>query len=185
MHIVLASSSPRRNLLLTSAGFTLKVIAPHIDETVRDGEAPEDYVKRLAKEKSDVKGLDGSKVVVAADTTVVLDSEILGKPANEEEARAMLGSLSGRQHEVLTGFAVRRAHFLHVEVVKTKVVFRHLTAQEIESYVNTKEPLDKAGAYGIQGIGSSLIDQIHGSFTNVIGLPLKEVLEAIHYAQKA
>lgn len=163
----------------------LNVIAPHIDEAVRDGEAPEDYVKRLAEEKSRVPGLDASLIVVAADTSVVLNSEILGKPANVDEAGAMLGRLSGKEHEVLTGFAVRRGDFLHVEVVSTKVVFRHLSAQEIESYVSTKEPLDKAGAYGIQGIGSSLIDQIHGSFTNVIGLPLKEVLEAIHHAQKA
>lgn len=182
MHIVLASSSPRRNLLLRSAGFTLQVIQPDIDESVRDGEAPEDYVKRLAQEKSRVS--HGGLIVVAADTSVVLNHEILGKPANEDEARAMLSRLSGKEHEVLTGFAVRRGNYLHVNAVSTKVVFRHLTAQEIESYVSTKEPLDKAGGYGIQGVSSSLIDQIHGSFTNVIGLPLKEVLEAIDHAQK-
>jgi len=170
--------------LLRSAGFTLKVIEPHIDETILENEPADLYVKRLAKEKSGVAGPDNPMVVVAADTSVVLDSEILGKPSDENEARQMLKKLSGRQHEVFTGFAVRCKGFLEVGLVKTKVSFRDLTDQEIDSYILSKEPFDKAGGYGIQGGGCALIDHINGSFTNVIGLPVKEVLEAINRAQK-
>lgn len=183
MDLILASSSPRRQMLLRSAGFTIKIVEPHIDETIRPGELPEAYVTRLADEKSRVPSQD--EIVVAADTSVVLDGEILGKPIDEDDARLMLSKMSGRKHEVLTGFAVRKGDKLSVAVIKTAVTFRKLSRQEIDAYLLTKEPFDKAGSYGIQAHGASLIDTIEGSFTNVIGLPLKEVIEAIRHAQSA
>jgi septum formation protein len=170
-------------MLLKAAGFDFTVIVPDINEDIVPNESPEAYVKRLADEKSRVAAGDLSQVVVAADTSVVLDGEILGKPVDVNDARRMLQRLSGRTHEVFTGYAVRK-NTLQVGMVRTKVTFRTLSSHEIEAYLLTEEPFDKAGSYGIQGFGSSLVDQIEGSFTNVIGLPLKEVIEAIHHAQK-
>lgn len=167
-------------MLLKSAGIDFKILEPHVDESVRPNERPDDYVRRLAEAKADYVARESELVVVAADTAVVLDSEILGKPVDENDARSMLRSLSGREHQVLTGFAVKHQAQTHVAVVTTRVTFRPLTTHDIERYLITKESMDKAGAYAIQGIGAALIDRIDGSFTNVIGLPLKEVVEAIH-----
>ncbi len=178
MRVLLASRSPRRRELLLAAGVQVEVRAPDVDEAPRAREAPATMVMRLALEKaSTVRAKD--TVVVAADTAVVLDGEPLGKPIDHEHAVGMLSRLSGRRHEVLTGFCVRRGRERLATVVSTEVWFRVLSQAEIVGYVATGEPLDKAGAYGIQGVGGALIDRLNGSYTNVVGLPLSEVLAAI------
>lgn len=179
MRIILASSSPRRQQLLKSAGYDLKIVAPHADETLHPNELPDVYVRRLALAKAQIVSKDVELPVIAADTVVVLASRILGKPNNENEAREMLRQLSGCEHQVLTGFAVTYKDNVHVEVVATNVFFRPLTDHEIETYLITKEPFDKAGSYAIQGVGAFLIDRVEGSLTNVVGLPLKEVIESL------
>lgn len=176
MRVVLASRSPRRRELLLAAGVHVEVCPPEVDEAPREGEQPAVLVLRLAIEKAAIRRRE---VVVAADTAVVLDGEALGKPTDLEHAAAMLARLSGRQHEVLTGFCVRRGRERLATVVRTEVTFRTLSQAEIFGYVSTGEPLDKAGAYGIQGLGGALIDRVNGSYTNVIGLPLAEVLAAV------
>ena len=182
--IILASSSPRRKELLQSVGIKLEVIAPSSDESLLLNENPKDYALRLASEKaiSVSRNLDGAFLVIGADTIVVVDDEILGKPANEEEARSMLSRISGRAHHVLTAFSIAQPknEILHSEVVDTRVRVKTLEPEEIEGYIKTGEPMDKAGAYGIQGIGAFMIKGIEGSYTNVVGLPLFEVLEALN-----
>ncbi|MBI1947378.1 MAG: septum formation inhibitor Maf [Deltaproteobacteria bacterium] len=177
MRVLLASRSPRRRELLLAAGLHVEVCPPEVDEAPRDGEPAAAMVLRLAIEKAST--VQSSETVVAADTAVVLDGLALGKPLDLEDAAAMLTRLSGRQHEVLTGFCVRRGRERLATVVKTEVWFRALSPPEIFGYVSTGEPLDKAGAYGIQGLGGALIDRLNGSYTNVVGLPLAEVLAAI------
>ena len=176
MRIVLKSGSPRRRELLLACGFDVVVQVPDIDERARAGEAPAAMVLRLALEKA---GDAGGAVVVAADTTVVLDGEALEKPRDDDDARVMLARLAGRTHEVLTGWCVRGAGGERSGVVRTEVRFRELTAGEIEAYVATGEPRDKAGAYGIQGKGGGLVDWVRGSYPNVVGLPVAEVVAAI------
>lgn len=168
---------------MLAAGVQVEVRAPELDEAAGAGEAPAAMVMRLAIEKADTVRTREA-VVVAADTAVVLDGEPLGKPADHEHAVGMLSRLSGRRHEVLTGFCVRRGRERLATVVSTEVWFRALTQAEIVGYVSTGEPLDKAGGYGIQGIGGALIDRLHGSYTNVVGLPLSEVLAAIREVQR-
>ena len=181
--IVLASSSPRRKELLQSVGVEFEVIEPTSDETPLGKENPEDYVTRLSTEKalSVSKNLDEDVLVVGADTIVVVDSEILGKPRDEQDASVMLGKLSGRAHHVLTAFSITKGEYevLHKHVVGTEVIVKSLEPNEIEGYIKTGEPMDKAGAYGIQGAGAFMIKGIKGSYTNVVGLPLVEVLEAL------
>lgn len=174
--LVLASASPRRRDLLGQLGLRFTVAAADLDESPRVGEAPEAYVLRLAREKAQaVAGRFPGAWVLAADTTVVLGMELLGKPRDEAEARDMLSRLSGRTHEVHTGVALAgRAD--EALVVRTRVTFRSLSAGEIAWYAGTGEPLDKAGAYAIQGKGGFLVAAIEGSPTNVIGLPLGETL---------
>lgn len=172
--LVLASASPRRRELLGLLGLAPEVVPPEIDEAVRAGEAPEAYVERLAQEKAAqvARGLPGA-LVLAADTTVALGADVLGKPASEAEARHMLGRLSGTWHEVFTGVAVDgplRASL----VVRTRVEFRPLSAGEIAWYVATGEPMDKAGAYAVQGRAGAFVARLEGSPTNVVGLPLAE-----------
>jgi septum formation protein len=193
--IVLASASPRRRQLLEACGLSLTVAVPAIDETPRPREPPDALVRRLAREKAAEiarrharSGPDGPPVpvlVVAADTEVVLDRAVLGKPTDPADAERMLRALSGRRHEVLTGFAIAAVgesrHTATTDgVVATTVVFRALTDAEIAAYVATGEPLDKAGAYGIQGGGGALVDTVSGSYSNVVGLPIAEVLDAMH-----
>ena len=165
-------------------GIKFEVIAPLSDESLLDSENPKDYALRLASEKamSVSQNLDGDFLVIGADTIVVVGNEILGKPSDEEDARAMLSRISGREHHVLTAFSITQPKdkILHSEVVDTKVRVKTLEPHEIEGYIKTGEPMDKAGAYGIQGIGSFLIKGINGSYTNVVGLPLVEVLEALN-----
>jgi septum formation protein len=178
VQLLLASRSPRRADLLRTLGVSFAVVDVDIDERPQPDEDPAAYVGRLARGKARAgyaaaRGLP----VLAADTTVVLDGAILGKPADDAAARDMLGRLGGRAHQVLTGVAVIDAHGeLHDTVVSTQVRFRRLDAREIAAYVASGEPADKAGGYGIQGLGGALVAGIDGSYSNVVGLPLAETL---------
>lgn len=175
MRLVLASASPRRVTLLKAAGFTFDVVPVDIDESARPGEQPSDYVRRLAMEKSQralVLRNDPAVVVVAADTTVVVEGLALGKPADDDEARRMLARLSGRYHLVLTGLSVRRTRQEAGSVESTKVWFSALGQAEIEWYVRSGEGRDKAGGYAIQGLASRFVPRIEGSYSNVVGLPV-------------
>jgi len=180
--IILASASPRRRELLRQLGLNFEVIPSEVAEDVRDGEEPREHVLRLARLKAKEIARDqDSTVIIGADTIVVLGGEILGKPKNEEEAFEMLSRLSGREHRVFTGFCVLDASdgAEHCEAVESKVRFKNLTPEEIRGYVKTGEPMDKAGAYGVQGKGSYMIKEIQGSYTNVVGLPLCELVEVL------
>ncbi|MEX2606551.1 MAG: Maf family protein [Kiritimatiellia bacterium] len=181
MRRILASASPRRAELLRSAGLDFEVIPARVDETPLPGEAPADLVARLSHLKAAaVFDVHPDALVLAADTVVVSDGVILGKPADAKEARAMLTALSGRTHQVLTGFSILRPDRPHQQqVCITRVTFRKLGEDDIQAYVRSGDPLDKAGAYGIQGNAASFVQKIHGSYTNVVGLPLAEVVEAL------
>jgi septum formation protein len=180
--LILASASPRRRELLSQLGLAFTVSAADIDETPREGEAAEAYVLRLAREKAlTVAARHPGAWVLAADTTVALGPELLGKPADAEEARAMLSRLSGRTHDVYTGVALAGRH-TEALVVRTRVTFRALGPGEIAWYAGTGEPLDKAGAYAVQGKGGFLVAAVEGSPTNVIGLPLGETLALLERA---
>lgn len=176
--LILASSSPRRSELLTNAGFTFEVIPSRASEEHDGTEPPAELVKRLALEKArEVAGRvsdDKRAVVLGADTVVVLGGDILGKPASEDDARRMLALLSGREHEVTSGVALVQANGQRsvAETETTRVVFRKLTEEEIAAYVATGEPMDKAGAYAIQGHASRFVTRIEGSYFNVMGLPV-------------
>ncbi|MGE3841312.1 MAG: nucleoside triphosphate pyrophosphatase [Vicinamibacterales bacterium] len=178
--LVLGSTSPRRASLLTAAGFHFRLDEPVVDETPRSGEDPEQYVVRLASEKARaVARRNPGNLVLAADTTVVIDGHILGKPANDAEATSMLQLLSGRAHRVLTGVALVRVLDEMVELESTEVRFLRLSTAEIDWYVRTGEPFGKAGGYAIQGLGSRFIDRIDGSYTNVVGLPVSRVCDML------
>lgn len=180
--LILASASPRRRELLSQLGLTFTVSAADIDESPLGGEAAETYVLRLAREKARaVAARHPGAWVLAADTTVALGAELLGKPRDAEEARAMLSRLSGRTHDVHTGVALAGRHE-EALVVRTRVTFRALGAGEIAWYAGTGEPLDKAGAYAVQGRGGFLVAAVEGSPTNVIGLPLGETLALLERA---
>jgi septum formation protein len=170
--LVLASRSPRRAELLTAAGIAFTVRAADIDETLRPGEGARDYVLRLAEEKASAVQRDEPEIVLAADTTVVVDSEIMGKPADQADAARMLAALSGRKHEVITGICLQGAGRNVLDIAVTIVWFSPLSDAEIRCYVASGEPMDKAGAYGIQGLASRFIERIEGSYSNVVGLPV-------------
>jgi septum formation protein len=172
VNLVLASRSPRRAELLRAAGFEFAIRVTDVDETPLKGETPQNYVLRVAEEKALVVASDDSDVVLAADTTVVLGCEIMGKPADADDASRMLRALSGQQHEVVTGICLKRGARLVRDVATTAVWFAPLSDAEIENYVSSGEPMDKAGAYGIQGLASRFVDRIEGSWTNVVGLPV-------------
>lgn len=171
---VLASASPRRRELLAAVGLEPDVRPSHVDETPRPEESPEAYGLRVAEDKA--RACDDPRPALAADTEVVLEGRCLGKPASEADAKAMLRALSGRAHEVLSVVALRVGDHMRTRVVRTEVVFRALSDDEIARYVATGEPMDKAGAYGIQGEGGALVARLSGSYTNVVGLPLEETL---------
>ena len=192
MRLVLASASPRRADLLRAAGFTFDTVPAEVDERVRDGELPGPYVRRLAAEKSaavlEALTATGSTpiswtadlVVLGADTTVVVDGEILGKPRDDREAGAMLRRLSGRRHEVLTGVSLRSRSAERGLVETTGVYMLELRDQDIAWYLGSGEGRDKAGAYGIQGLASRFIPRIDGSYANVVGLPVANIPALLH-----
>ena len=171
----LASASPRRRQLLDLIGVPHVVTPADIDETPRDRESADDYVMRLAREKAEtIWARHQDLPVLAADTTVVVDQEILGKPESESDARAMLGKLSGREHLVHTGIALRTNQTLKVGISTTRVSFLPLSSRQIHAYWASGEPQGKAGAYAIQGLGAVFVSGISGSYTGVMGLPLFE-----------
>ena len=180
--IVLASRSPRRSELLKQLGFDFDIIPSRVEENSEQNETPREQVIRLAEAKAlDVGAQHPGRWIIAADTVVCIDGSILGKPKNAEEAFDMLNRLSGQEHFVFSGFSVH--HFgkekgAH-QAVQTGVKVKSLTPVEMKWYVNTGEPFDKAGGYAIQGIGSFMIESICGSYTNVIGLPLCELIETL------
>jgi septum formation protein len=207
VRLILASASPRRAELLRSAGYTFDVIVADIDESIRDGDSPSTYVRRLAAEKSAaalssvalsslvsgsgrtpvVSGFsrtndgppegghdrNGDPIILGADTAVVVDGEILGKPRDDAEAREMLRRLSDRTHQVMTGISLRQGAYEVGRVESTAVTFRLLTDEDISWYVESGEGRDKAGGYAIQGLASRFIPSIAGSYSNVVGLPVE------------
>ena len=191
MRLILASASPRRAELLRAAGFEFDVVVADVDESVRDGETPREYVRRLAAEKSaaalaavpgecqaSARHVPGT-VVLGADTTVVVDGEILAKPIDDADAATMLRKLAGRAHDVLTGISLRRGAYELGRVETTRVEFARLSDADIAWYVASGEGRDKAGAYAIQGLASRFIPRIDGSYSNVVGLPIAAVCELL------
>jgi septum formation protein len=170
--LILASSSPRRAELLRAAGIDFTIRAAGVDETIRPDESPRDYVARLSREKA-LAVIQGAELALGADTTVVINGEVIGKPADAEEAGRMLRALSGQWHEVLTGVTLARAAQVLSAVSSTRVKFAELSDAEIQWYVSTGEPMDKAGAYAIQGHASLFVESIEGSYSNVVGLPMQ------------
>jgi nucleoside triphosphate pyrophosphatase len=205
MRLILASASPRRAELLRAAGFDFDIVVADVDEAVRAGESPALYVRRLAAEKSaaaqsshvasafrrtSAAAKEGpaetgrhvppdGPIILAADTSVVVDGKILGKPRDDHDAAAMLERLSGRRHDVLTGVSIRRNAFEVGCVETTTVSFAALTADEVAWYVGSGEGRDKAGAYAIQGLASRFVTRIEGSYSNVVGLPVAAVVELL------
>src|SRR5688572_1903168 len=174
MRLILASASPRRADLLRAAGIEFDVHPAHVDERVLPDEAADAYVRRVSEAKAEVIGQRFPRaIVLAADTTVVADRHILGKPIDVEDARRMLHLLSGRAHEVLTAVTVRGPDTpLDIRTDSTTVEFARLTDEEIDWYVSSGEPMDKAGGYAIQGLASRFVTRIAGSYSNVVGLPV-------------
>lgn len=184
--LILASASPRRRELLAQAGYAFEVEAADVDESPRQGEPPAAYVLRLAEEKALAvlsKHTDQTDLIVlGADTTVVLDGKILGKPADAADAREMLRRLSGRTHQVLTGIAAATRAGISTAVESTDVTFSEIPEAELDAYCATSEPLDKAGAYGIQGYAARWIPRIDGCYFNVMGLPIARTVTLIEEA---
>jgi septum formation protein len=172
--LILASASPRRAELLRAAGIEFTVRAADIDETVLPGESPRDYVLRLSRSKAQSVARDGEPVI-GADTIVVVDDEIAGKPVDAEDARHMLRLLSGKWHEVLTAVTLIDGDQVIAQVASTRVKFADMSEAEIDWYISTGEPMDKAGAYGIQGYASRFVECIDGNYSNVVGLPVQMV----------
>jgi septum formation protein len=180
--IILASASPRRTELMALAGIKFDVVPADIEEDVLPGEKPSEHVMRLSREKADaVADRTNGRFFIGADTVVVLDDRIMGKPADGEEAFRMLSALSGRNHEVITGFSVfDKISGIHLtRCVRTEVTFKELSESEIRAYIATGCPMDKAGAYAMQGGAVHFIRSICGSYTNVIGLPMTELYETL------
>ena len=175
MDIILASKSPRRRALLgRMGGEDFRILTPGKDERMGRGQPPRELVRQISLEKAQAVAAqaDPNAVIIAADTVVALDGVVLGKPADEEEAFRMLSLLSGNRHQVYTGLTVLRGEQVFSQWEETSVTFRPLTAEEIEAYIATGEPMDKAGAYGIQGYGALLVEGIRGDYYNVMGLPV-------------
>jgi septum formation protein len=177
--LILASTSPRRRYLLKQAGLSFAVIPGDFDESSIPPTEPSHFVRKLAEAKArNVAARYPQSWVIGADTVVLIDNTILGKPASKMKARTMLKHLSGKTHRVLTGYAIcciAKERFFS-ETVQTDVCFKELTDKEIEWYIHTEEPFDKAGAYAIQGLGTFIVKSINGSYTNVVGLPVCEVI---------
>tara|TARA_Y100000590_G_scaffold331549_1_gene376731 strand:- start:896 stop:1474 length:579 start_codon:yes stop_codon:yes gene_type:complete len=177
-HLILASSSPQRFSLLVEAGFELEVRVPEVDESILVGESAESLVERLAVGKLDAVINDG-ECGVAADTVVAINEKILGKPGSPEIAFEMLQTLSGETHAVITGVSLSGPKGRRSLVVSTQVRWRELSEEEIITYIKSGEPLDKAGGYGIQGGGKDFVVSFEGSFDNIVGLPVKEVISLL------
>ena len=177
--LVLASQSPRRSEILRQAGIPFTVRAADVDESVRPGESPGAYVQRLAEAKAMAVAAAAEETVLGADTTVVIDGEILAKPADARDAHRMLARLSGRRHEVLTGICLRRGTQANCDIATTAVIFTPLSEREIAEYVASGEPMDKAGGYGIQGLASKFVERIEGDYFNVMGLPVALVYKKL------
>jgi septum formation protein len=177
--LTLASTSPRRRLLLEMLGIPLRVVPSNVPEVRRPLETPIDYVERLAREKA--LGVRG-RLVLGADTTVVVRDEVLEKPIDSQDALRMLRKLQGRTHQVVTSVALVAGERVHQATDITNVSFRPLSSEQLEAYVATGEPMDKAGAYGIQGFGAALVDRIEGDFFSVMGLPIRLVLRLMEEA---
>ncbi|MDQ3137778.1 MAG: Maf family protein [Gemmatimonadota bacterium] len=180
--LTLASASPRRRQLLEMLGIPVRVVPSNVPEVRRPVETPVDYVERLAREKAlSVPG----RLVLGADTTVVIRDEVLEKPADEADALRMLKKLQGRTHQVVTSVALVADETIHQATDVTNVVFRRLSDEFLGAYVATGEPMDKAGAYGIQGYGAALVERVEGDFFSVMGLPLRLVLQLLERAGRA
>ncbi|MGH7282723.1 MAG: Maf family protein [Polyangiaceae bacterium] len=184
--IVLGSASPRRRELLEAQGFRLHVRPADVDEGVRENEAPQTYLERIVTDKLRAAKMHvgpgmRADALLVADTTVTIDARILGKPVDREESKSMIDALSGRAHDVMTRFSILALESgrEHAETVLTRVIFRALAPEEIDAYVATGEGDDKAGAYAVQGKGAALVARIEGSYTNVVGLPIAEVVVAL------
>lgn len=176
--IYLASRSPRRRELLSQMAVDFAVLAADVDESVKPGESPQDYVQRIAVEKAraGVSGLaaNDNKPVLAADTAVIVDQTIFGKPVNDDDARRMLKMLSGQSHQVMTAVALASENDLKTALSVSEVRFAAMTEAEIDWYIQTGEGRDKAGSYAVQGLGAIFIDQIQGSYSGIMGLPVRE-----------
>jgi septum formation protein len=172
--ITLASASPRRREILATLGLEFSIAAPDVDETPLDGETAEDMVLRLAVAKAEAVRTGTSDIVIAADTAVVVDGRMLGKPENREDCLAMLDALSGRTHTVCTGVALHCRDVTHTAMSTTDVFFRDISRDEALAYWQSGEPRDKAGAYAVQGLGGVFVERIEGSYSGVVGLPVFE-----------
>ena len=186
MNIILASASPRRKEILENTNIKFDIISSSIEELILGGESPCQMVMRLAFEKGiDIASKHKSDLVISADTIVVLDNNILGKPKDEEEARQMISNLSGRTHQVITGISLinLEKNKKIIDYVISNVKFKKLSKDDIDDYIKTKESLDKAGAYGIQGYGALLVEEIQGDYFNIVGLPISKLsdLLKIHF----
>ncbi|PTQ87236.1 Maf family protein [Agitococcus lubricus] len=180
--LYLASTSPRRRDLLNQLGLEFQVLSVHVDESVQPHELASHYVERLARAKAHAgfqQRQSASDLVLAADTTVVLDGHIIGKPENYAQARDLWQQMSGRAHQVLTGIALANQQAMRSQVVSTEVYFKPLCEAEMHAYWHTGEPQDKAGGYGIQGRGALFVQKIIGSYSNVVGLPLVETAQLL------
>lgn len=182
MNIILASASPRRKEILENANVKFKIMSSDIEELTLDGESPCQMVMRLAFEKGiDIANKQKSDLVISADTIVVLDNKVLGKPKDEKEARYMIESLSGKTHQVITGISLINLENNKkiIDYVISNVKFKNLSEEDINDYISTNESLDKAGAYGIQGYGALLVDEIQGDYFNIVGLPISRLSDLL------
>ena len=180
MHLVLGSGSPRRREMLSRVGLNFSMIPAQVDEELITGEDALQAALRLATAKVRAARREYPKAaLLAADTLVAVEGRVLGKPEGEDQARKMLSFLSGRWHQVITGFCLGLGEDEEQGQAVSRVLFRRLSPEEIEAYLRTGEPLDKAGAYGVQGIGAALVEAVEGSYTNVVGLPLAAVIELL------
>jgi septum formation protein len=176
--IILASASPRRKELLKKAGIKFKAIKSEIDERIYHNANPYELVKKLSLEKAKNVFMKNKKsIIIAADTIVVFDNKILGKPKDENDAKKMLSILSGNEHSIITGFTIINENKIITKSQETKVYMRKITDNEIDSYIKTKEPSGKAGAYAIQGIAKKFVTKIKGDLSNAIGLPIDTLLK--------
>ncbi|QRN86104.1 septum formation inhibitor Maf [Clostridia bacterium] len=180
MKLILASASPRRKEILSSMGYQFQVEPSNIEERQNPELPPKEIAADLARQKAvDISKKYPNEIVLGADTIVVLDDKVLGKPKDEDDAFCMLQSLRGREHQVITGVALVKNEKIHCFSVTTKVWMMDASDEQLKAYVRTKEPLDKAGSYGIQGKGALLVEKIEGDYFNVVGLPIQKIAHVL------